>query len=159
MAGGLATALEGHSFNVTLRQRRTAQQVFETDFWVDVLAFRPSILRPFLAAPRLPPTTSVCTFFSVDLHPNEKGARRCVMNVLVTIPACSHQRPERHAHRGLRDDGVPVLHVQPVPTRLRQLRVVVQELEQDDDQTVTPRPEPQHAAMSDQNRALGQKAD
>ena len=63
------------------------------------------------------------------------------------------------AHRGLQDDGVPVLHVQPVPARLRQLRVVVQELEQDDDQAVTPRPEPQHAAMSDQNRALGQEAD
>ena len=63
---------------------------------------------------------------------NENGARRCVMNVLVTIPACSHQRPERHAHRGLRDDGVPVLHVQPVPARLRQLRVVVEELEQDE---------------------------
>ena len=31
-------------------------------------------------------------------------------------------------------DGVPVLHVQPVPARLRQLRVVVQELKQDDDQ-------------------------
>ena len=81
------------------------------------------------------------------------------MNVLVTMPACSHQRPERHAHRGLRDDGVPVLHAQPVPARLRQLRVVVQELEQDDDQAVTPRPEPQHAATSDQNRAVGQKAD
>ena len=80
------------------------------------------------------------------------------MIVFVTIPACSHQRPERHAHRGLQDDGVPVLHVQPVPARLRQLRVV-QELEQDDDQAVTPHPEPQHAAMSDQNRALGQKAD
>ena len=35
---------------------------------------------------------------------------------------------------------MPVLHVQPVPARLRQLRVVVQELEQDDDQAVTPRP-------------------
>ena len=81
------------------------------------------------------------------------------MNMLVTMPACPHQRPERHAHRGFRDDGVPVLHAQPVPARLHQLRVVVQELEQDDDQAVTPRPEPQHAAMSDQNRALGQKAD
>ena len=75
----------------------------------------------------------------------------------LTILASSHQSPERHAHRGLRDDGVPVLHVQPVPPRLRHLRVVVQELEQDDDQAVTPRPEPQRAAMSDQNRALGQK--
>ena len=52
-----------------------------------------------------------------------------------------------------------VLHIEPVPARLRQLRVVVQELEQDDFQAVTPRPEPQHAAMSDQNRAFGQKAD
>ena len=42
---------------------------------------------------------------------------------------------------------VPVLHVEPVPARLRQLRVVVQELEQDAVQAVTPRPEPQHAAM------------
>ena len=50
---------------------------------------------------------------------------------------CSHQRPERHAHRGLQDDGVPMLHVRPVPARLRQLRVVVHELEQDDDQAVT----------------------
>ena len=37
---------------------------------------------------------------------------------------------------------VPVLHVEPVPARLRQLRVVVQELEQDAVQAVTPRPEP-----------------
>ena len=42
---------------------------------------------------------------------------------------------------------VPVLHVEPVPARLRQLRVVVQELEQDVVQAVTPRPEPQHAAI------------
>ena len=48
---------------------------------------------------------------------------------------------------------VPVLHIEPVPARLRQLRVVVQELEQDAVQAVIPRPEPQHAAMSDQNRA------
>ena len=74
---------------------------------------------------------------------------RCVLNVLVTIPACSHERPGRHAHCRVRDDGVPVLHVEPIPARLRQLRVVVQELEQDAVQAVTPRPEPQHAAMSD----------
>ena len=54
---------------------------------------------------------------------------------------------------------VPVLHVEPVPARLPKLRVVVQELEQDAVQAVTPHPEPQHAAMSDQNRAFGQKAD
>ena len=58
---------------------------------------------------------------------------------ILTIPACSHQRPERHAHW---DDGVPVLHVEPIPARLRQLRVVIQELEQDDDEVVTPRPDP-----------------
>ena len=57
------------------------------------------------------------------------------------------------------DVFVPVLHVEPICTRLRQLRVVVQELENDAVQAVTPRPEPQHAAMSDQNRAFGQKAD
>ena len=45
------------------------------------------------------------------------------------------------------------VHVEPVPARLRQLRVVVQELEQDAVQAAPPRPEPQHAAMSDQNRA------
>ena len=66
------------------------------------------------------------------------------MHVLVTIPACSHERPERHAHRGLRDDGVPMLHVEPIRARLRQLRVLVQELEQDSDEVVTPRPETQH---------------
>ena len=89
----------------------------------------------------------------------KKGPRRPIVSQTLTILASSHQRPKRHAHRGLRHDGVPVLRAQPVPARLRQLRVVVQELERDDDQAVTPRPEPQHAAMSDQNRALGQEAD
>ena len=70
------------------------------------------------------------------------------MNVLVTIPACSHERPERHAHCRVRDDGVPVLHVEPICARLRQLRVVVQELEQDDDEVVTPRPETQHCGTT-----------
>ena len=65
------------------------------------------------------------------------------MNVLVTIPACS-QRPERQAHCRVRDDGVPVLHVEPICTRLRQLRVVLQELEQDDVEVVAPRPESKH---------------
>ena len=59
------------------------------------------------------------------------------MNVLVTIPACSHQRPESHVHCRVRDDGVPVLHVGPICAKLRKLRVVV---EQDEDQVVTPRP-------------------
>ena len=78
--------------------------------------------------------------------------RRCVLYVLVTIPACSHQRPERHAHCRVRDDGVPVLHVEPIPARLRQLRVVVQELEQDDDEVVTPRPDPRHCGH-EQNKS------
>ena len=73
---------------------------------------------------------------------------RWVLNVLVTIPACSHERPERHAHCTVRDDGVPVLHVEPIRARLRQLRVVVQELEQDSNEVVTPRPEPQHVDTS-----------
>ena len=48
----------------------------------------------------------------------KKGKRmwRCVLTVLVTIPACSHERPERHAHCRVRDDGVPVLHVEPICT-------------------------------------------
>ena len=80
------------------------------------------------------------------------------MNVLVTIPACSHERPERHAHRRVRDDGVPVLHVEPICTRLRQLRVVLQELEKDDDEVVTPRPETQHCGHEQkQKRKFGQK--
>ena len=71
------------------------------------------------------------------------------MNVLVTIPACSHQRPERHAHCKVWHDGVPVLHVEPVCTSLRQHRVVLQELEQDDVEVVAPR--------AKQKRKFGQK--
>ena len=83
---------------------------------------------------------------------------RCVLRVLVKFPACSHERPERHAHCWVRDDGVPVLHVEPLDTRLRQLRVVLQELEQDDDEVVTPRPETQHCGHKQkQKRTLGQK--
>ena len=70
----------------------------------------------------------------------------CVANL--KILADTHQRPERHAHRGLRDDSVPVLHIEPIRARLRQLRVVVQELKQEDDEVVTPRPEPQHVDTS-----------
>ena len=47
------------------------------------------------------------------------------MSALVTIIADTHQRPKRHAHRGLRDDGVPMLHVVPIRARLRQLLVVL----------------------------------
>ena len=83
---------------------------------------------------------------------------RCVLNVLVTIPACFHERPERHAHRRLRDDGVPVLHEEPIRARLRQHRVVVQELAQDSDEVVTPRPETQHCGHEQNKSAnLGKK--
>ena len=91
---------------------------------------------------RLPPLSEEVTrrHFTCVVLPIQKKEKmwRCVMNVLVTIRACSHQRPERHAHCRVWDDGVPVLHVEPTCTRLRQLRVVLQELEQDDDEVVTP---------------------
>ena len=83
---------------------------------------------------------------------------RCVLRVLVKFPACSHERPERHAHCRVRDDGVPVLHVEKIRARLRKLRVVLQELEQDDDEVVTPRPETQHCGHEQkQKRKVGQK--
>ena len=97
---------------------------------------------------RLPPLSEEVTrrHFSHVVLPIKKGKImwRCVLNVLVTIPACSHQRPERHAHCRVRDDGVPVLHVEPICTKLRQLRVVLQELEQDDVEIVAPRRESKH---------------
>ena len=69
-------------------------------------------------------------------------------------------RPERHAHRGLREDGVPALHIEPIRARLRQRRVVVQELKQDDDEVVTPRLEPQHVDTSKNKSAhLGKRDD
>ena len=84
--------------------------------------------------------------------------RPCVLRVLVKFPACSHQRPERHAHCRVRDDGVPVLQVEPIRARLRQLRVVVHELEQNSDEVVTPRPETQHCGHAQkQKREFGQK--
>ena len=48
---------------------------------------------------------------------------------------------------------VPVLHVEPICTRLRKLRVVLQELEQDDDEVVTPRPETQHCGHEQKTKA------
>ena len=51
-----------------------------------------------------------------------------------------------------------MLHVGPVPARLRQLRVVVQELEQDADKVVTPRPDPRHCGHEQrQKHKFGQK--
>ena len=40
--------------------------------------------------------------------------------------------PKRHAHCRVQDDDIPMLHVEPTCTRLRHLRVVLQELEQDE---------------------------
>ena len=81
------------------------------------------------------------------------------MNVLVTSPACFHERPECHPHRGLRDDGVPVLHVEPIRARLRQLRAIVQELEQDDVEVVTPLPETQRCGHEQNKSATSGKRD
>ena len=75
------------------------------------------------------------------------------MSALVTIIDDTHQRPERRTHRGLRDDSIPVLHVEPTCTRLRQLRVVLQELEQDDDEVVTPRTETQHCGHEQKTKS------
>ena len=51
-----------------------------------------------------------------------------------------------------------MLQVEPIPARLRQLRVVVQEIEQDDDEVVTPRPDPRHCGHEQkQKRKFGQK--
>ena len=84
---------------------------------------------------------------------------RCVLNVLVTIPACSHARPERRAHCRVREDGVPVLHVERIRARLRQPRVVVQELEQNSDEVVTPRPKTQHCGHEQNKSANLSKRD
>ena len=95
---------------------------------------------------RLSPRKQCAVISLTWSYPLRKGKRmwRCVMNVLVTTPACSHQRPERHAYCRVRDDGVPVLHGEPICTRLRQLRVVLQEFERDDLNVVAPRPESKH---------------
>ena len=71
------------------------------------------------------------------------------MRLLVTILADTHERRERHAHGRVRRHNVPVLHVEPIPARLRQLRVVIQELEQDDVQVVTSRRESKHVDPSE----------
>ena len=94
-----------------------------------------------------------------ERHEKKKKVRRCVLSALVAIIADTLQRPERHAHCRVRDDGVPVLHVvEPIRARLRQLRVVLQELEQDDVEVVTPRPETQHCGHKQkQKRKFGQK--
>ena len=81
---------------------------------------------------------------STEKRPQNGGEKSCVKHFtkIAVEPA----------HCKVRDDGVPVLHVQPVRARLRQLRVVVQELEQDDDKVVTPRPDPRHCGH-EQNKS------
>ena len=72
--------------------------------------------------------------------------------------ACACYRKERHAHCRVRDDGVPVLHVEPIRARLRQLGVVVPELELDDFEVVTPRTETQHCGRAKKKNAnLGKR--
>ena len=66
---------------------------------------------------------------------------------------------KRHAQCRVRDDGVPVLHVEPICTRLRKLRVVLQALEQDDDEVVAPRPESKHVDMCKNKSANSGKRD
>ena len=63
------------------------------------------------------------------------------------------------ARDAIRRDSVPVLHVEPISARLRQLRVVVQELEQDNDEVVTPRPETQHCGHEQNKSANSGKRD
>ena len=93
-----------------------------------------------------------------ERHEKKEKVRRCVLSARVTIITDTHQRPERHAHCRVRDDGVLVPLVEPICTRLRQLRVVVQELEQDDVEVVTPHPVTQHCGHEQkQKRKFGQK--
>ena len=82
-----------------------------------------------------------------ERHEKKEKVRRCVLSALVTIVADTNQSPERHAHCRVRDD-VPVLHMEPICTRLRQLRVALQEIEQDDVEVVAPRPETKHVDTS-----------
>ena len=84
-------------------------------------------------------------------HTLHKDSRRALTQ------GCFHKHPERHTHRKLRDHDVPTLHEEPIPARLRQLRVVIQELEQDDVQVVTPRTEPQHVDTSETKWQIGCK--
>ena len=92
-----------------------------------------------------------CPLPSTDTKNTRKMGSRNQLCGNLTILADSH-RPERHAHCRVRDNGVPVLQVEPIRARLRQLRVVVQELEQDDDEVVTPRPDPRHCGH-EQNKS------
>ena len=116
-----------------------------------------------LRGKRTPGTAlSACTLAmaaGITVTPEKKKteARRYVTNVLTKIPACFHQCGQRPSHRGLRDDGVPVLHIESIPARLRQLRVVVQELQEDDVEVVTHARRPSMSTRAKQKRKFGQK--
>ena len=107
----------------------------------------------------------IASLYSLSPHPSAdtENTRKMVSRDQLcgkphNSPPDSHVRPERHAHCRVRDDGVPVLHVEPIPARLRQLRVVVQELEQDDDEVATLTPgSPALLTRARQKRKFGQK--
>ena len=74
------------------------------------------------------------------------------------VTPSTEKRPQNGEERKVVSNTSPVLHVEPICARLRQLRVVLQELEQDDDKVVTPRPETQHRGHEQkQKRKFGQK--
>ena len=81
-----------------------------------------------------------------------KKVELCVLRVLVTIPRLLPGAPR--AWRASRAPGRRCTSAaQPIRARLRQLRVVLQDLEQDDDEVVTPRPETQHCGHEQKTKA------
>ena len=85
---------------------------------------------------------------------------RCVLNVLVTIPASSHERPASRALHGPgRRCTRAARRADPCKTAPAACRRP-QELEQDSDEVVTPRPETQHCGH-EQNKIenLGKRDD
>ena len=78
-------------------------------------------------------------------NPSRRGSAGLCLECACHNP----ERPERHTHRGLRHDSVPALHVEPIHARLRQLRIVIQEFEQDDVEVVAQRPESKHAETTE----------
>ena len=68
----------------------------------------------------------------------------------------SKHSPSYHAETLKITVGCPPC-TEPIPARLRQLRVVIQELDKDDVQVVTPRPEPHMSTRPKQKRKVGRK--
>ena len=94
---------------------------------------------------------------SADTENTRKIGPRTSCAENLTILADTHECPQRHTHRGLRDDNVPMLHAEPMDAQLRQLRVILQELEQDDVQVVAPRSESKHVDTSKPKAQIGRK--